>query len=1182
MENVDESEEGYDAIVVGSGYGGSVAACRMSMAGIKVCLVEKGRRWESKDFPTDSLKILSAVRIENQNLGVSFGPKDALFQVYEQDDSLAAVACGLGGGSLINAGVMLPTPLRARRNPKWPKEWERDWESCEASASAMLRVQSVPTKFPNAKVMEQIVGEEFEETGHGSVKLSVTFDIEDKPNRSPENQGMGSCLACGNCLAGCPYNAKNSTDKTYLASAVQAGCTIKTGCQVQFVAENPDYISKKEGKNERKRRWRVFLNEIDYLTSDFVILSAGVFGTAHILFQSQLRGLKLSERLGSGFSCNGNAVAYVAGSPAPLNAYGLAKSNFSKIPFQERPGPSISSSYTSSSGFTIQSAVLPTAYPYLLFKGIATYGWPYGCWFLHGVIDKLKHILGLKACNAMILNAMGYDQSDGKITFDKNTNKICFSPPHDLLLSRKIEAFQKLTKKVGGILFVSRRRSTSVHHLGGCNASSDPSSGVCNPNGQVFDRRSHTSSVLAGLYVCDASLLPCSVGLNPSLTIATLSEHVSRHLVQDVLKYKSTDGTTFGENFGDQKLGSMTSVDFGRSLNPTVVFKETMTGYVGGMPCSAYLTLQMNSNSRTQTEVDQKSSSMGVSYPLLRGKVGGYVIFTAVEIDELHIIDGEVDLCEVDERTPYAQYMRYRLLLAASSGSRYIFEGKKVMNPYLFGSYAWRETTTMHVTFNKVLVNDSKEEGVNLKGKLSISMIELLKCLTSIKGNARGSFLSLLLRTFFRTYISQVPRGSHKEFHPLKFHPRPYPNSTLHEIQTEDGFTISCQQWKCNQKMLRVEEGENKKNPVLLINGYATESYWLPTESNDLVRTLLEEGHETWLLQPRLHPLNPSNNFTVEDIARFDIPAAINTIQSLHGPMVKIHVVAHCVGGLAIHMALMGGHVSPARIASLCCTNSSMFFKLNASSRFKMWLPLIPMSMVILGKNKVLPLLETSNATSRQRLLKSIARLVPRYERCTCNECEVFSGIFGNTYWHDNVTPSLHYWLNKQNLPHLPMGAFRHLRKICNNGYIVDPNGENSYLIHPERMALPTLYLSGGRTLLVTPHTSFLANNYMKMHQPGFRHERVVVEGFGHSDLLIGEESHVKVFPHILTHIRLAEEEEKSVTDGERRKYNQEALAWNDDPFVDGNGGIWSYLPPLVAICLLLLLLLAIVVCVLW
>lgn len=270
----------------------------------------------------------------------------------------------------------------------------------------------------------------------------------------------------------------------------------------------------------------------------------------------------------------------------------------------------------------------------------------------------------------MILNAMGYDQSDGKITFDKDTNKICFSPPHDRLLSRKIEAFQKLTKKVGGILFVSRYRSTSVHHFGGCNAASDPSSGVCNPNGQVFNRGSHTSSVLPGLYVCDASLLPCSVGINPCLTIATLSEHISKHLVHDILKHKSKESTSFGENFLGQKPDSINSVNLEWNLNPTVVFGETMRGYVGGMPCSAYLKVQMSSNIRTWTKVDQKSSILGLSNPLFRGKVGGYVIFKALEAGELHVIDGEVDLCEVDERTPYTQYMHYRLLLAASSGSR--------------------------------------------------------------------------------------------------------------------------------------------------------------------------------------------------------------------------------------------------------------------------------------------------------------------------------------------------------------------------------------------------------------------------------------------------------------------------------------------------------------------------------
>lgn len=91
----------------------------------------------------------------------------------------------------------------------------------------------------------------------------------------------------------------------------------------------------------------------------FFPFSAGVFGTADILFQSQMRGLKLSGRLGSGFSCNGNNVAYLAGSSAPLSAYGLDRKHLLKIPFQERPGPSISSSFTSSLGFTIQVEASP-------------------------------------------------------------------------------------------------------------------------------------------------------------------------------------------------------------------------------------------------------------------------------------------------------------------------------------------------------------------------------------------------------------------------------------------------------------------------------------------------------------------------------------------------------------------------------------------------------------------------------------------------------------------------------------------------------------------------------------------------------------------------------------------------------------------------------------------------------
>lgn len=230
--------------------------------------------------------------------------------------------------------------------------------------------------------------------------------------------------------------------------------------------------------------------------------------------------------------------------------------------------------------------------------------------------------------------------------------------------------------------------------------------------------------------------------------------------------------------------------------------------------------------------------------------------------------------------------------------------------------------------------------------------------------------------------------------------------------------------------------------------------------------------------------------------------------------------------------------------------------------------------MAILGENTVLPMLQTSATSTRHRLLKSIARLIPRYERCTCDECEVFSGIFGNAFWHENISHTMHEWMNKENLPRLPMAAFPHLRRICNAGFIVDSKGNNSYMIHPERMALPTLYVSGGRTLLVRPETSFLANKYMKLHQPGFRHERVVVDGFGHSDLLIGEESSEKVFPHILKHIELAEEERSSLgtTKADHGSMKDASLVWSVDPYED-DSRFGSWISTLIVIILLLVLL---------
>lgn len=107
------------------------------------------------------------------------------------------------------------------------------------------------------------------------------------------------------------------------------------------------------------------------------------------------------------------------------------------------------------------------------------------------------------------------------------------------------------------------------------------------------------------------------------------------------------------------------------------------------------------------------------------------------------------------------------------------------MNPFLFGLYLWKESTVMHVTFKKITINSIKDqEAVNLKGDLHISMIELVRSLISMKGNGKGKFIRLLLQSFFRTYILQIPRGSYKGFTTSEVYQRPYPSSNLLEIKT--------------------------------------------------------------------------------------------------------------------------------------------------------------------------------------------------------------------------------------------------------------------------------------------------------------------------------------------------------------------------------------------------------------
>lgn len=109
------------------------------------------------------------------------------------------------------------------------------------------------------------------------------------------------------------------------------------------------------------------------------------------------------------------------------------------------------------------------------------------------------------------------------------------------------------------------------------------------------------------------------------------------------------------------------------------------------------------------------------------------------------------------------------------------------MNPYLLALYTWRESTTLNVTLRKITTDSMLgEDKTNLKGKLHISPVELLKSAYALEGGSSSKFVALLLQSLVRTYILQLPRGNLSDFTPEELARPPYPESTIHEITTGD------------------------------------------------------------------------------------------------------------------------------------------------------------------------------------------------------------------------------------------------------------------------------------------------------------------------------------------------------------------------------------------------------------
>jgi cholesterol oxidase len=518
-------ERAYDVVVVGSGFGGGIAACRLAEAGKRVCVLERGKRFTGKDFE-EVADIGDAPQLlwhHTLNTG-------GLYDVRVMRDVTVITAAGVGGGSLIYASVQLRAPADVFDHD-WPAAITREeldpWYTKTEDALQPNTTPDHPEELD--KVRAFAAAGRHANRPANLLPLAVHFGEDRKhPFSGVEQKG---CQNLGRCDIGCPINAMNRVDITYIARAETYGADVQPLHMVTKI-DPPE----RDGGN-----WRIAYSNLGEgddgtVEAPTVVLAAGTVGTSRLLLENRKRLPKLSPALGTRFSGNGDAlgVAFDPQAEGTGNANnGCGPVMTSKLDFPER-------------NVIMANGALPRGFEGILeiARGIKLItGW-------RRVLLHLRRLLGLSDeplrpdhlkprkrepdADALIFLMMGRDAADGRMRLRWPFNR--FDIRWDNAGSKRTfddiqRSAEEVAEATGSELYTAHDAGplgtfATVHGLGGCPMADDPERGVVDDLGRVYN--------YAGLYVLDGSIVPTALGVNPSKTIAALAERGAASLVAEL------------------------------------------------------------------------------------------------------------------------------------------------------------------------------------------------------------------------------------------------------------------------------------------------------------------------------------------------------------------------------------------------------------------------------------------------------------------------------------------------------------------------------------------------------------------------------------------------------------------------------------------------------------------------
>ena len=526
---MNNQQDTFDYVIVGSGFGGSVSAMRLTEKGYTVLVLERGKRFRDQDFAKSTWHIRKYIWLP---LLKCFG----ILQISTFRDVFVLHGSGVGGGSLGYANVLMEPSDKMFAAPAWSHlaDWKTVLQPHYRTAKRMLGVNRNPCLWPADEVMHAISTELGTTATFQPTNVGTFFGEPGKTVPDPFFGGEGpdrtGCLHCGGCMVGCRYGAKNTLVKNYLYFAEKWGAQVWPETEVRDVRPLPP--NQPDGARYEivcRSSTRIFANPDRSVRARNVVFSAGALGTLRLLFRcrDETRSLsRISQRLGDMVRTNSEAL--LGSSARDL------KTNYSE-------GIAITSIFHADDVTTIEPVRYPagsglmrfltgplvdqeSSIPSRLFKTL-------GQIFTRPIDFAKTHILPGWAQRTTIILVMQTEDNRirlrlGRSLFTLWRKGLVSKPEADHTIPSKIDIGHQVTRtfarKTNGIPAGSLNEGLlnipmTAHILGGVPFGADEREGVIDLNCEIYN--------YPGLFVVDGSIMPANPGVNPSLTITALAEY---------------------------------------------------------------------------------------------------------------------------------------------------------------------------------------------------------------------------------------------------------------------------------------------------------------------------------------------------------------------------------------------------------------------------------------------------------------------------------------------------------------------------------------------------------------------------------------------------------------------------------------------------------------------------------